>query len=213
MAASRLGLLFIVILVAALATLAGCGFSLSATAYQTSVPLRGSCAWRQPTGEPAPASSSMLPVPADLAQPRCLCSANLSSPTATATSPFLLPSSAPPPLPRFTSSLAAANLKPFRAAATLLLSSRQCWLLQRALYLQFHLRKRGHHRRLSLASCCLHDVTLSSWLCVGGCILSQRGLQRARIHQYCAGKFSGQADGHELLRRKQQTLQSCQRSR
>ena len=41
MAASRLGLLFIVILVAALATLAGCGFSLSATAYQTSVPLRG----------------------------------------------------------------------------------------------------------------------------------------------------------------------------
>jgi hypothetical protein len=42
MAASRLGLLFIVILVAALATLAGCGFSLSATAYQTSVPLRGS---------------------------------------------------------------------------------------------------------------------------------------------------------------------------
>jgi Chitobiase/beta-hexosaminidase C-terminal domain len=42
MAASRIGLLFLVILVAALATLAGCGFSLSATAYQTTVPLRGS---------------------------------------------------------------------------------------------------------------------------------------------------------------------------
>jgi hypothetical protein len=43
MAASRIGLLFTVILIVmVLAALAGCGFTLSSTAYQTPVPLRGS---------------------------------------------------------------------------------------------------------------------------------------------------------------------------
>ena len=128
MAASRLGLLFIVILVAALATLAGCGFSLSATAYQTSVPLRGVVhGGNQPV-----AGASVQFYAAGTSGPGSAALPLLGKPVQSdSNGKFSIPASLI--CPSSTSQVyvvaRGGNLKPFRAAATLLLSSRQCWAL------------------------------------------------------------------------------------
>ena len=128
MAASRIGLLFTVTLVAGLAALAGCGFTLSATAYQTPVPLRGTVRG----GDQPVAGASIQFYAAGTSGPgsaALLFSANLSSPTVTATSPFLLPSSASSSISQVY--VVARGGKPgtLSAAATLLLSSRRCLAL------------------------------------------------------------------------------------